>query len=255
MNGSVCGGQAIAFCGSLSAEACQQENDAVAYLPKITTVASILGALAIIFTVLRHAKARKKRKVQSTDRMLVLVAISTILGCIGYFLGEWAFSSHAICSFQGFIVQVATINIWANAALTTGYTMRVSYRWTQDEVRKVEPYCLGLVLGFPIITACVGLAMDFYAPAGPWCWVGPKHINVRWGFFYGELWFLMAYTTGCMLVIIRTVYQSDQQVAYLFSGEGRAKRLTPKSRRMAFQAILYVIFFVITWVHKQTNSQ
>jgi len=86
----------------------------------------------------------------------------------------WAIGTPQTCSGLGFLQQLAFSNIWYNGCLSCFFLLTV--RWGVKEqvlARRYEPWMHLFSLGYPLITACVGLGMGVYdeVELGQGCWV------------------------------------------------------------------------------------
>jgi hypothetical protein len=187
-------------------------------------------------------------------------------GSLGFFLGQWTFASIApgqqsspFCNWQGWLLQINAAVFWYNAVLATNFVLRIRFGWTEDQVKRIEPYMHLFAWAYPVITSFVALGLNMYGKAGQWCWISIKYDWARWAFFFAELWVIMIYTTVCMILIVLTVKRSDDQTAYIresaasTGSKPKRKKLGKKTREVAIQAMLYVATFLLTWVFGTAN--
>jgi hypothetical protein len=259
------------FCSVTSQSECEQMNYAVAITPKFTAIFSMLGVSLIMFRFLMM----KPKNRRTYDRLIFGMSIMNFWGSLGFFIGEWTFSTipanyvgiptSPFCTWQGWLLQINSAVFWYNGCLATNFVLRIRFGWSEEDVRRREPYLHVIAWFFPVLTSFIGLGLGMYGKAGPWCWTYITFDWARWAFFYAELWAIMLYTAICMVIISITVKRSDEQTAYIRDGGGagnansahsqkkKRRKLGRKTREVAIQAILYVGTFLLTWVFGTAN--
>lgn len=146
----------------------------------ISALLSIIGSSLIILSV------RRKRKNNGTyerimQRMSIFDAIhSTALIFMPYLTpsdsGVWSgLGNDTTCTIMGFFAQLGMAVYCYSNSLNTLYVLIVVFG-TSDGVivRRYEPWFHVISIGFPLITAIVGVCMNVYSPSilGYACWIG-----------------------------------------------------------------------------------
>jgi len=252
------------FCEVTDQEQCRSMNEAVRVTPKFTAMFSMIGVTLIIY---RFATMKPKNR-KTYDRLMLGMSLMNFWGSLGFFIGTWTFSSippgetsSAFCNWQGWLLQINSAVFWYNGVLATNFVMRIKLGWSEDKVRRLEPYMHVVAWFYPVVTSFIALGLNMYGRAGPWCWITVHYDWARWAFFFAFLWAIMLYTAICMIIIVVTVKKSDDETAHIrdshtsgnSSGGTKKKRMGKKTRQVAIQAILYVGTFLMTWVFGTAN--
>jgi len=137
---------------------------ALAWLPRVSGLLSIIGSSLIIWDVTHRAQNLR-------HQILLGMSVGDIIGAVCYCLSTLpimevhpelglplaiygAKGNEATCTAQGFFVQLGYIGIFFNLALSTYYLMTIKYGMTELRIKKyryffiLPPILVGLVLAF-----------------------------------------------------------------------------------------------------------
>ncbi|CAB9504878.1 expressed unknown protein [Seminavis robusta] len=265
---------------------------ALAILPKTTGCISIIGSSIIAFSVLRD----KQKLSKSYHRLLLGMSLVDVLVSFWEALSTWpmptdseamfASGNFSTCVMQGFFIQFYVVSSFYSVSLAIYYTVVLRYNWSEDQVKKLEPYLHSIPLLWGFATGIIGISLKLYNPAGLWCWISPfpggcsgdeciRGINgntYRWAFFYGPLWANIAFVTIAMALVwvnVRkgasptnnsdsasmngsrhsTTKQQKTQLLKNDTGALERDQLAKKIKRdVAFQGFLYSGSFYVTWI-------
>lgn len=254
------------------------QQRAIALAPKFTAAFSIPCSIFLIYEVVCDYQ---KGKVTPIKRILVGMSVIDVLSSSGWFLSTWAvpkgsfaFSAgnRATCSYQGFLLQLAVGAPLYNSSLALFYLLIIKFRWTDERLRKVEYWVHGFILLFAIGTSILLLPLKQYNHIGAVCWVigDPKECKTSsfqdsdilcergkhaWLYgiflFYLPLWVcVIACCFSMGYIYMETRRTIGRMHRYSVSGRDchSLSRSDKDSGRVAIQALLYSLTFVITWM-------
>ncbi|CAB9509919.1 expressed unknown protein [Seminavis robusta] len=197
---------------------------------------------------------------------------------------DFAFAAGTVttCTMQGFLLQFAIGAPLYNSSLSLLYLLMIKMRWTDQQLARVEKWIHVCVGAWTLGTSTLLLPLKQYNHIGAVCWVigspggcGNSSFQANpevecdrgdyawaWGLalFYVPLWLcVMACSVSMALLYseVRTTHQrsirySNAIVGLQSSARRHTKRLAHSSsqdtNRVAIQAILYSLSFVITWL-------
>ena len=224
----------------------------------------LLGSIYIIQDVLKDSRRRKPTK----NRIILLMSICDFLSSIsGPILGPvmgpkevgapGSIGNTTTCTIQGFmILSTVTSSAYYNVTLALCYLLMVRFEFSDDRLRKLEPYflfvpiCMGLLVAFP------AFFVDVYNFNGDRCFVARRPCGclfevspVKCG--NGDLvdlWYLISsieiaiaacFIIGCMIMMYKATLQRERNGdRFRFStifvlGENRdLARSSPRTFRM-----------------------
>ncbi|CAB9513921.1 expressed unknown protein [Seminavis robusta] len=254
------------------------QERALALVPKFTSSLSIPCAMFLIYEVYCDHKRGGTNCIQ---RVLVGMSIIDILASSAWFLSTWAvpkgsfaFSAGnmATCNFQGFLLQLAIGAPLYNSSLAIFYLLMVKRRWTEDQLQHLERWVHGFILSFTIGTSVLLLLLGQYNHIQAVCWVigdppdcgnsGFQASDIpcergdhawAWGLalFYGPLWVCVVACCSSMVALCQEVKTTIRRSSRYTTSLGAAHSLhrsTRDSSKVATQAILYSLTFLITWM-------
>ena len=204
------------------------QERALAVLPKVTGLFSLVFSALIVLTV-----ARDKQKRSSTYHRL-LAGISTVDISSSFWLGLstwpipresgvlWASGTTATCALQGFFTEFGVASSFYNASLSFYYLLVIRYGWKDDRISRVEPFMHTIPILWGLWTAVAGLPLKLFNNANLWCWIAPHPLDCqdnsdeecfrgdnsdiyRWAFFYGPLWLMITIVTVNVILVFRYV--------------------------------------------------
>jgi len=255
---------------------------ALAIVPKCTSALSILSSISIIYEI--GCDYRQKRKTTAVQRVLVAMSCVDILASVAWFLSTWAvpeesgmWGAHgniATCNLQGFLLQLAIGAPLYNSSLALFYLLMIKWRWTEPQLQTVEKWVHASVITFTLGTSFAMLPMGLYNHIGAVCWVigSPQDCgdssfgtheemvecergNHAWLYglflFYIPLWICVVACAVSMVLLYREVSNTHRASAR-YSAVIRGLRPSmgrsgQDPSRVALQAILYCLSFIVTW--------
>lgn len=135
---------------------------ALAIVPKFTGGLSMLSSSWIVYKVLTD----KKKRSRTYHRLLATMSLCDIISSFCYFLSTWpippgpsqgwdnparygAVGTAATCTAQATGIQWGVTTAILNVMLSAHYLLVVRYNFTEQSLKKIEPYFLvvALVLG------------------------------------------------------------------------------------------------------------
>lgn len=149
----------------------EPQRVALAVLPKIGSIPSLICSLLIIYSILRDPQRRR----QIHYRLLIGFSIYDAIGDVGFFLSTWpipaddatstsmyAAGNEVTCVVQGFVIQQTVVPSLYNLIMAIYYLLVLRYGWTERQIRPYEP----LLQGFPplwgIGTGCMAIVLRLY---------------------------------------------------------------------------------------------
>lgn len=162
----------------------EAQQKALALLPLFTGALSIWGSTNIIYAVSRTPSDQRS----CYRRILLGLSCSDFVSSLAaslqpFLLPEdtshriWASGTDATCTAMGFFQQLSMSNIWYNGMLSFVFLLMIKYAVSETHLsKKYEPWMHGLAIGFPLITACLALALGLYGElrVSPFCYMtGP----------------------------------------------------------------------------------
>lgn len=191
----------------------QEQQVALALLPKITGGLSVLFSFLIALLILRDDSRRRL----CYHRLLCGISVVDMSASLWMFCSTWpipaesnvtwAAGNGVSCQFQGFFLQFGVSSPFYNASLSIYYWLVIVRQWKEEEIRRIEWLLHAGPLGWAAASALTGLVLDVYANANLWCWVGAEHKLFRWTAYYGPLWCMIVVATACCLSIYWHVRQ------------------------------------------------
>jgi len=265
----------------------------LAITPKITAGISIPCDLFIIKEVLRDYKRKRAKPV---DRALLGMSAIDFFASTGWFMSTWlvprgsqntiyAVGNTQTCTYQGFLLQFAIGAPLYNCSLALYCLLAIKYKWTNENIIKIEPWIHGGIMAFSSVTAVAGVILQLFNQVTSVCWInehpqgcnsGSSDIacergNNAWIYgllwFYCPLWLCIMLTLAALVLIcqhVRRTFQQSQRHDFVsqlrkrksFKNRIQAARNKPflNTNDVAKQAILYSICFFITWAPSTTWS-
>ena len=258
------------------------QQKALALLPKVTGLTSIVFSSLIVFSVWRDkAKRRNPYHRLLAGISLVDISASFWLGLSTWPITRdsgvlWAVGTDATCRLQGFFTQFGISSSFYNASLSIYYVLVIRYGWKEHQIQRIEPLLHGIPILWALGTSIAGLPLNIFGNANLWwCWISPKQDVYRWSFFYGPLWLMIVIVTVNCLVILLYVRRTEQASdKYSFESQETARtqmhgnggeehgsntdrrqalRRTQSStdltltRKIAVQSFLYAGAFYLNW--------
>ena len=251
------------------------QQKVIAIVPKVTAIPSVLGSCYIIFDVLRHPQNRCR----VYHRILLAMSAMDCLFAIKCFMSTWPIPEQTplvwgnrgnfnTCSAWGFLGHGASLtSAMYSCSLACYFTLTIAFSVREHQFQKqgieIMLHLIPWLIGWS--TAIAGLPLEIYNPTGWTCWIGTyppgcgetsypcqrgdERVNIyRWSFFLVELWLGFLLSGAAMFLMYRTVRQHEKQMErYEYSGSSSDSGKQTLSRRVAIQAMYYILFFFLTW--------
>lgn len=181
------------------------------------------------------------------------------------------------CTAAGFFGQTMIASALYNGSLALFYLLTVKYSWKDDaygaygggKFSRVEPFMHAVPLLFGWGTAIAGLPLLLYNPIGWTCWIaevprgcdrdpnvecerGDNSYIYRWAFFHAELWATFVLVIVMMIAMYKSVRDREKK-SRRYSVNQQQQSSSSQARRVAKQALLYVLAYCITWIFPMTT--
>ena len=255
-----------------------REELVLAITPKCTAAVALPCAIFTLYEIYCDHRSKGTNAIQ---RAIVGMTAIDMLSTSAWFLSSWAVprgtfalstGNQASCNYQGFLLQLAIGAPLYNCSLALFYLLVIKYRWVDAQLASIEKWVHAFILFFSIGTAILLLPLDQYNPSGQVCWVNgyPKGCNesslqygdipCKRGFnawiygtvlFYGPLWICVIACTLSMAIIHREVRRTTRRLSRYSFNQSQSHSLGrsgDNASRVATQAILYSVSFIITWM-------
>ncbi|CAJ1937644.1 unnamed protein product [Cylindrotheca closterium] len=164
-----------------------QEN-ILAILPIPSALLSICGGLLVVITALRSRKDRPWTPYQGLQTSLSICnIISSFTVASGAFMRPsetsnqvWAFGNDTSCTVNGFFGQLGTSALVYNGMLSYFFLLRLRFDHNVTAITlKFEPLMHIVAVGYPLVTAFLGLFFDAYGErvGSPGCAIQTCHTD------------------------------------------------------------------------------
>lgn len=217
---------------TLITEATLRQQKALAILPKVTSILSLLGSLYIVYDVMRMPAPLR----QLYHRLLLGMSLFDCLANSAFFLTTWpippevyptygASGTQQTCTAQGYFAQLAIATVLYRGCLATYYFLVIRMGWREGVFDQFKLGYLfhGLPILFGVGTASIAAAMGLINPIGWDCWIGALPLGCeeswqhggettctrgdnatlfQWLFFYAPLWITILLAATLMMSIV-----------------------------------------------------
>jgi len=244
-------------------------------LPRVSAALSILGSLFIIYQVLKNPK---KREMVYHRQMLILSCTDFLYSAV-WFVGSWPAPGSGWCTANAFVgLMTAVPQAMFNAALCLYYLFTIRYKWSEVQMRRLQPLLISFPFVWGLVSAVLPLAAGMINPGiNGLCWVqkapsgcsGTDCIPAENYFdlflviaLIIPLWTSFAVALVAMFFVYATVSKDAQNdsanqapVGFLWFAQreaGQDVSSQARSRRMARQAFWYLVNFFLTYVFSTT---
>lgn len=143
----------------------------LAILPIPSAFLSVCGGLLVVTTALRSRKDRPWTPYQGLQTSLgicnILASLTMASGAFLYPSGTsnqvWAFGNSTSCTASGFFGQLGTSALVYNGMLSFFFLLRLRFEHNVTAItQKFEPLMHIVAVGYPLVTAFLGLFFDAY---------------------------------------------------------------------------------------------
>ncbi|KAG7339667.1 serpentine type 7TM GPCR chemoreceptor domain containing protein [Nitzschia inconspicua] len=261
------------------------QEKALALLPIPSVLLSIISSMLLIRIQIRalrrrHAehkviRARRKRRRDNDSnssgpfrRILLIMSVYDVINSINVawcaFLVPadtsprlWAFGNDKTCTAIAFIYQACFPSFIYCGILSFYFLLGIRFDISDEYIaRNLEPYAHTVTIGFTLITACVGAALNLYGEVhpGPACWLVPTDrcngaciFLLEWifgGINFIMVWLFLFINNVYLFYYVAKTVRKSQQNGSSMSMEAQDKRKLD----VAIQAFLYVAVFVMTFM-------
>jgi hypothetical protein len=140
--------------------------------PRVSAVLSIIGSYIIIREVLVDHRLKRGKGI---TRMLLAIGFSDVIFSLG-----WLFLTHlwgdaeniTTCNIQGFLVQFGLMaSPLFNISLGFFFFLIVRYNWSDDRLRKLEPWIHACIWTFALAASILPIPLELYNAYDSTCWI------------------------------------------------------------------------------------
>jgi len=240
----------------------ERQEKALALVPLLPAFMSIIASITLL-------RLMKKSNFRSPYRR-ILFALSAvdILNSVRIALGPflvptqsrriWAFGNAQTCRFLGISAQLIMPSFTYYGFLALYFTLHIRYNVRDRYFGKyIEPFIHTLGLGYAVITAIVGYALNLIGENtfGNGCWINPNPslgcghscvVLLQW--IFGGIPFTATFivTVICNVLIVSHVWTTTNK-----SRRSSMRNVGHQQKRISLvssQAILYVLVYYLTYV-------
>ncbi len=234
------------------------KDKVLAILPKISSVFSLCGSVAILSECFYFERNRLKRVY---NRLLCTMALFDILESIWNFISSWAIpegraafavGNELSCTVQGFFLQLGLTSPILNAFLSWYYLLVIRYNWSEEKIKeKAEPWIYGVSLLIGFGTSVAAIPLNLYYPSGFWCWIANDQwdpnekkdptnnfVLYRYLFYFGPLFacfFVIAFCMALLVITVRRLENASKK--YLASSYAQKARDRNKRERKVLKTL------------------
>ena len=192
---------------------------------------------------------RKTLKNSAYYRLMLAMSCSDFLVSFAWFCTTWPIpkdenvmdspstqvygniGTQQTCTAQGFIIQLGIITPFYNALLACYYYFTIRREWKEEDFKCRVEYAGHFVsISWGFGTSIAGLVMQLFNNSKVWCWIAPypagcgdgidqepcvrgKNAKVlRWVFYYGPLWVMIALVITFMSLVYCYVRGLDNKM-------------------------------------------
>jgi hypothetical protein len=248
-----------------------QQQLAVAIIPRVTGMMSVLGSSFIIFEVLKNPK---KRGMAYHLQMLAL-SIVDFLYSTSWFVYDWPAPDSGWCTARGFLnILAGTPEAMLNAGVCVYYLFFVYFSWSEEKILRYQRVLIVFPIIWGLISAILTLAQGMINlnPVTGFCWLYPapagctgsdctpdKYYYDLYAFVFLQIFRWISFAVGVisMCFVYYKVSKDEREQGgqapagwlwFLQHEEGQDTSRTIRSRRMARQAFWYLLNFFLTYV-------
>lgn len=269
----------------------QSQQVTLALIPKFSAVLSLMGSMAIVWECLYLDRLKLNRVYHRL--LFVMSLCDILESCWNFTSTwpipkgtpniAFAAGNTMTCEFQGFVLQFGLATPILNMCLSIYYLLVIKFSWTEEMIkRRAEPWFHTAAFSIALGTCFACVAMDQFNNSNLWCWISPFPLGCkdsfrygddadcirgdnawiyRWAFYYVELWFAILFVAVAMSTVYITVVKLEKANKRFMSNSHRnllkdekaKKGKVSKSRRVAGQALWYVLAFFMTFLFSTIN--
>jgi Slime mold cyclic AMP receptor len=194
------------------------ENKALALIPKITGGCSCAFSALIVYTIVRT----RERPQHTYERLLVGMSFWDMTCSFWYAMSTWpiskeskilwAIGNETSCKVQGAFIQMTIVGALYNGSLSFYYLLVIRYGWKEPDFQK-RPWVQALFHAIPIVWG-IGTVIaeeELFDNAILWCWIPEEDHFERFAFHYGPLWTTIFVVTVNLILTVLVVRQETIQ--------------------------------------------
>jgi len=237
----ICGCEDTSGYGGANSEA---KRMALAWIPRVGAILSMLGSTLMIVEVLRDKEKRKK----VIGELIISLSAFDIIGSLGYAFTSYptpeedyiygARGNGVSCSIQGFFIQIGTISLYLNVSIAFYYLLIIQCSWREHRLKKSWVYYMLFAVPVLIGSIFAFAGIPFYDNNILWC------NNSR--SYWSEIPVAIAIAIATIIIVNLCwfVYKSERA-----SRRFRHDSENRNALSLAFfkQSLVYLGAFYLTW--------
>jgi hypothetical protein len=273
-------------------EASLRQMKALAIVPKVSSLLSLLSSAYIIYDVIRiYCKNRKNFRLYHS--ILFGMSVCDFASSAAWFFTTWPIPSDVLpvygangtqgtCAAQGFFAQFSIATVFYSAFLALYYLLVIKFGWSERRLKnaRLGPTVHAVSLTFGLGTSTVCVALGLMNPIGWDCWISAVPLGCeeswlsngettctrgdnaklyQWVFFYLPLWISTFLVTLAMCMVHSTFKKVSNATKRWQHGHSQAQ--ADRNKLVTTQALLYVGSFYFVWlfptilrIHEITND-
>jgi hypothetical protein len=156
------------------------QDKALSLTPVFSGLLSSWGSVTIIYMIVTSSQGGCYKRIMLGLSVADLVSSVTIvlqpflLPSDGQPERVWAVGNDATCTAMGFFHQLSQASVWYTGFLSVFFLLSIRFDWSDKTMAKcTEPLFHILSIGYPLVTAVIGLVLGAYAQldVGHACWL------------------------------------------------------------------------------------
>jgi hypothetical protein len=268
------------------------KDKAATICPQLAAAISVIGSYIIIREVLKDHRLKRG---EAVPRVLLAMSFADVIFSLGWFLGSWPCPSEitylwgnvgniATCNFQGFLIQFGLMaSPLFNISLAFFFLLMVRYNWSDNRLRKLEPWIHGSIWTFALAASIFPIPLELYNTGFTTCWFESGYEDCGEGvpctrgedaWIYAVAFTVFPVLTCVMLsaVIMGMIYcyvHETEKKSRRYAGSQTATEVTPessssqtanhreaisRSRIVATQGMFYCGGFLLTYTLHSINT-
>lgn len=261
-------------------EASSRQMQALAIVPKVSSLLSFLSSAYVIYDVVRmYCTKRKNLRLFHSIRFGMSVCDS--MASAAWFFTTWPIPSAVLpvygargtqgtCAAQGFFTQFSIATVFYSGFLALYHLLVIKFGWTEWRLKKARlgPIVHAVSLTFGLGTSTVCLALGLLNPIGWDCWISAVPLGCQerwrnkngettctrgdnanlyqWIFFYLPLWICAFLVTLAMYMVYSTYSKSAKATKRWQNGKSQVQ--AGRNNLVTTQALLYAGSFYFVWL-------
>lgn len=208
---------------------------------------SICGSCAIIITLLRRKHLSGLQRLDTTDRLVLVMSILDIIASFFFGLGELPYvaggDDGGFCQFQGFMIQTFSLStVFWNSCMAHNLYSWVVQKKDLASLSTNLKYYIALSVGVPFCFAVGLIAGQRLGFASLWCWIEGNTGALRFTCFY--MFVVMAWIYN-LFVFLRVSYAIRHRTKKAKRSETSAIVVAQNAVRR--KMIQYLLIFFVIW--------